>query len=570
MGVTKTVRRLETPTARGSQETRADRTPGQPPHHSLRAAMTATGRHLLPDRTAPPCLPPPTQTIWPTPPLAAAGRELAGPSRPAGPAAALPTVAVVGLGYVGLPTALALQAAAFPVIGLDISERRLAAIAGATADLLARDRALLIDALDSGRLAVELATWRRIGEADIVIIAVPTPVDDELNPDPRAVHAACASVVEHARAGQTIILTSTTYVGTTRTQLVEPLAERGLIAGRDVHVAFAPERILPGDESVSQTETPRVLGGVTPACTQAARSCWTPSSSGCTPCPRRRRRRRPSCSRTPSARSTWRSPTRWPASPSTTGWTSSSSIDAAATKPYGFLAHYPGAGIGGHCIPVDPYYLLAPLAQAGVATPIATTAMRRVARVRPTWRIAPWRYSPSAASRPRRRAGPGGRHGVQAGRRGLPGVAGLRITRHLAARGVRSTTTTRSWRSAEIPGVGTPATPSPARWPPTTTWPWSPPSTVALTTASSPIARTCSMPPTARPAAGAGTRSDARPSGSSTRRCGAGARTTSGGRAPAVARGRRRPAVRPRLRHGPGRRADAGSRDPDDSRHARS
>jgi len=208
--------------------------------------------------------------------LATAGRDLARAvaGRP-GPVAARPTVAVVGLGYVGLPTALALQAAGFPVIGLDISKPRLATIAAATADLLARDRALLIDALDGGRLQLS-SDMARIGAAEIVIIAVPTPIDDELNPDPRAVHAACATVVEHARAGQTIILTSTTYVGTTRTQLVEPLAVRGLVAGRDLHVAFAPERILPGDESVSQTETPRVLGGVTPQCARAARSVLEP------------------------------------------------------------------------------------------------------------------------------------------------------------------------------------------------------------------------------------------------------------------------------------------------------
>ena len=137
-----------------------------------------------------------------------------------------------------------------------VIERRLAAIADATADLLARDRALLIDALDGGRLQLS-SDMGRVGAADVVIIAVPTPVDADLNPDPTAVHAACATVVEHARAGQTIILTSTTYVGTTRTRLLEPLRARGLVAGRDVHVAFAPERILPGDESVFAISTPR-------------------------------------------------------------------------------------------------------------------------------------------------------------------------------------------------------------------------------------------------------------------------------------------------------------------------
>jgi nucleotide sugar dehydrogenase len=311
--------------------------------------------------------------------LAAAGRTLAEAAASAsGTAAALPTIAVVGLGYVGLPTALALQAAQFPVIGLDISERRLAAIADATADLLARDRALLIGALDTGRLQLS-CDMARIGDADVVLIAVPTPVDAGLNPDPGALHAACATVVEHARAEQTIILTSTTYVGTTRTKLAEPLAKRGLVAGRDLHVAFAPERILPGDESVSQTETPRVVGGVTPACTQAARSVLEPivktlhtvSSAE-------------AAEATKLLENTFRAlnlafANEMAGVAKHYGLDIVELMDAAATKPYGFLAHYPGAGIGGHCIPVDPYYLLAPLAQAGVATPIATTAMRRVA-----------------------------------------------------------------------------------------------------------------------------------------------------------------------------------------------
>ncbi len=289
-----------------------------------------------------------------------------------------PTVAIVGLGYVGLPTGLALQATGCQVIGLDVSAHRLAAIADATVDVLARDRMLLIDALDSGRLELS-SEMARIAEADAVVIAVPTPVDAELNPDPRAVHGACASVVRHAREGQTIILTSTTYVGTTRTQLVEPLAARGLVAGENIHVAFAPERILPGDESVQQMETPRVLGGVTPACTQAAKAVLDPIVKVLALV---------SCAEAAEATKLFENTFRalnlafvneMAGVAKHYGLDIVELVDAAATKPYGFLAHYPGAGIGGHCIPVDPYYLLAPLAEAGVDTPIATTAMARVA-----------------------------------------------------------------------------------------------------------------------------------------------------------------------------------------------
>ena len=124
-------------------------------------------------------------------------------------------VAVLGLGYVGLPTSLALRDAGFPVMGVDISSRRLAAIRAGEVDLLDRDRPRLSAAIESGQFALttDAANLRM---ADAVIIAVPTPVDEDLNPDLTAVRSACASAVEHARAGQTLILTSTTYVGTTR------------------------------------------------------------------------------------------------------------------------------------------------------------------------------------------------------------------------------------------------------------------------------------------------------------------------------------------------------------------
>lgn len=367
---------------------------------------------------------------------------------------AAPTVAIVGLGYVGLPTGLALQAAGCRVIGLDICERRLASIADATADLLTRDRTLLIDALDAGRL--ELSTdMSRIEEADAIFIAVPTPIDEELNPDPRAVHAACATVVRHARAGQTIILTSTTYVGTTRTHLVEPLAARGLVAGENIHVAFAPERILPGDESVQQMETPRVLGGVTPVCTQAAKAVLDPivkvlhtvSSAEAAEC-------------TKLFENTFRAlnlafVNEMAGVANHYGLDIVELVDAAATKPYGFLAHYPGAGIGGHCIPVDPYYLLAPLAQAGISTPIATTALARVA-------ARPGEVAERALDiLAQRGIAPTAARILLVGMAYKPGVQDYRespaseITRHLVHRGVRVEYYDPYVETAEIHGVGT-------------------------------------------------------------------------------------------------------------------
>jgi UDP-N-acetyl-D-glucosamine dehydrogenase len=159
------------------------------------------------------------------------------------------SAAIVGLGYVGLPTALALHGRCPRIIGMDVSEDRLA--------------------VGSLELTSKAAT---IGEADAVIICVPTPVDGDHQPDLTALRGACAAVVEQTRPGQTIILTSTTYVGTTRELLTEPLAARGLRAGTDVFVAFSPERIDPGNPDHLQRNTPRVVGGATSTC--ADRAAW--------------------------------------------------------------------------------------------------------------------------------------------------------------------------------------------------------------------------------------------------------------------------------------------------------
>ncbi len=182
--------------------------------------------------------------------IAAAGRSVA---------------AVVGLGYVGLPTAIALGVAGAKIIGIDTSSRRLAEIGAGEAELLADERDALQGQLAEGDFVLTDRV-EALDAADLVLICVPTPIDGRRRPDPRVLRGACESVVRHARAGQTLVLTSTTYVGTTRELLVEPLGERGLIVGEDVFVAFAPERIDPGVAGHEQLSTPRVIGAVTETC----------------------------------------------------------------------------------------------------------------------------------------------------------------------------------------------------------------------------------------------------------------------------------------------------------------
>ncbi len=172
----------------------------------------------------------------------------------------LASVAVVGLGYVGLPTALALHGRCKRVIGIDALPSRLDVIRAGDADLNDADRETLIRAARDGSFEMT-AEMSAMGEADAVIIAVPTPVTEANEPDLSMLRAACADAVRHARWGQTFILTSTTYIGTTRELLARPLAERGLEVGSDVFIAFSPERIDPGVPEHHQRITPRVVGG---------------------------------------------------------------------------------------------------------------------------------------------------------------------------------------------------------------------------------------------------------------------------------------------------------------------
>jgi UDP-N-acetyl-D-glucosamine dehydrogenase len=289
------------------------------------------------------------------------------------------SVAVVGMGYVGLPTAIALGVAGHPVIGVDICDRRIGAIAAGDAELLDHEQVQLADQLCDESLTLT-SDPAELAAADAIIIAVPTPVDDRRQPDLRPLRGACDTVVDHARAGQTIILTSTTSIGSTRRMLVEPLARRGLVAGEDVFIAFAPERIDPGVKAHAQQATPRVVGGVTEECFKHAAEVL-----------------RHTCSEIYAVSSaeaaemaklmenTFRATNialafEFAEAARIYGLDPVEVIDAAATKPYAFMAHYPSAGVGGHCIPVDPYYLLEPLRADGVHLPVIAASMEQVAK----------------------------------------------------------------------------------------------------------------------------------------------------------------------------------------------
>jgi UDP-N-acetyl-D-glucosamine dehydrogenase len=211
---------------------------------------------------------------------------------------------------------------------------------------------------------------------------VPTPVDAEHVPELSALYGACADVVANARPGQTVILTSTTYVGTTTELLADQLNARGLEVGTDVFVAFSPERIDPGNPDHQTEDTPRVVGGVTAECTSRAASVigmltdevYVVSSPE-------------AAEATKLYENTFRAVSLALANEfaDACGALQLDPIEvtlAAGTKPYGFLATFPGPGVGGHCIPCDPHYLLWQLGMQGRSAPLIEQAMRSI-RMRP-------------------------------------------------------------------------------------------------------------------------------------------------------------------------------------------
>jgi UDP-N-acetyl-D-glucosamine dehydrogenase len=285
------------------------------------------------------------------------------------------SVAVVGLGYVGLPTSLALAQAGFGVVGIDTSDRRLRDIRAGHVDVIPEDRRRLDDALLNPQVLVT-SEIRALSAADAVLICVPTPVDADRRPDLGALRAACQSVVAHARPGQLLVLTSTSHVGATRELLVEPLARRGLIAGSNCHVAFSPERIDPGSVRHPQHTVPRVVGGATASCAEAAVPFLGEIAESVVVV-----RSTEAAELTKLYENSFRAVNIALANELADiarghGLDAVEIVDAAGTKPYGFMPFYPGPGVGGHCIPCDPHYLLEPLDRLGTQAPVIREAMR--------------------------------------------------------------------------------------------------------------------------------------------------------------------------------------------------
>jgi nucleotide sugar dehydrogenase len=262
---------------------------------------------------------------------------------------------VIGLGYVGLPLALEATRAGMQCTGLDVSDR--------TVSGLSAGRSHVDDISDddvAAMLASGFTATTDIGclaHTDVVVICVPTPLDDHQAPDLTAVHAATASISEHLRAGMLVVLESTTYPGTTDGPVRRQLETSGLIAGRDFHLAFSPERIDPGNPHFTLRNTPKVVGGLTPGCTERAVEFYQALVDVVVPTTGPREAELAKLLENTYRHVNIALVNEMAIFCQELGIDIWASIDAAKSKPFGFHAFYPGPGVGGHCIPIDPNYL---------------------------------------------------------------------------------------------------------------------------------------------------------------------------------------------------------------------
>ncbi|UCF09666.1 MAG: nucleotide sugar dehydrogenase [Candidatus Bipolaricaulota bacterium] len=267
-------------------------------------------------------------------------------------------VAVVGLGYVGLPLAVAIAAAGFPVSGIERNPERV--------EKIGRGENYVGDVVDGDDLASVVRDGRLtatdrfapIAAAEIVAICVPTPLDASKQPDTRYVRHVTEQSMPHVHPGQLFVLESTSYPGTTEELLRPAIESTGHIIGEEVFLAFSPERIDPGNRRYTTRNTPRVVGGVTPACTQVAQALYEAvldSDVVAVSSPR-------VAEMAKLLENTYRIVNISLVNElallcERMGLDIWEVIDAASTKPFGYMPFYPGPGLGGHCIPLDPFYL---------------------------------------------------------------------------------------------------------------------------------------------------------------------------------------------------------------------
>lgn len=265
-------------------------------------------------------------------------------------------IGIIGLGYVGLPLASEFASAGFSVTGFEVDGRKVQALEKGISYIADVPTSLIKRLVKNEKLAAttDFSVLRRM---DAVIVCVPTPLRKSKDPDISYIVSALEKVHKYLKKGQLIILESTTYPGTTRELLLPKLEAEGLKVGRDFYLAFSPERVDPGNKNFGIRNTPKVVGGITPTCTKLAATLYGAIVEKVVQVSS------PECAEMVKLlENTFRAVNIGLVNEvalmcdrlKLDSW---EVIDAASTKPFGFMPFYPGPGIGGHCIPLDPHYL---------------------------------------------------------------------------------------------------------------------------------------------------------------------------------------------------------------------
>jgi UDP-N-acetyl-D-glucosamine dehydrogenase len=270
--------------------------------------------------------------------------------------AATPTVGLIGLGYVGLPLAVAFAESGATVIGVDLDARRVAAVQAGESFIEDVPTGSLAGLVRAGRLSAH-ADVAALKDADAIIICVPTPLGKSKEPDISFIVGAADAVAAIIRPGQLVVLESTTYPGTTAEVLLPRFQARGLAVGREFFLAFSPERIDPGNRRWTLRQIPKVVGGVTDACRDLAVRLYRRVTPEVVPVSGPQ-----TAEMVKLFENTFRSVNialvnEFAIMCRRLGLSVWEVIAAASTKPFGFMPFYPGPGLGGHCLPSDPHYL---------------------------------------------------------------------------------------------------------------------------------------------------------------------------------------------------------------------
>ncbi len=264
-------------------------------------------------------------------------------------------VGVIGLGYVGLPLAIHFGHQGFKVIGFDVDVRKIDMLLRGESYIKHIQTEQLNEMIKAGKLGVTV-DFNRLSEADCILICVPTPLTDKMEPDLSYLLDTTKSISENLRVGQIIILESTTYPGTTEEMLMPGFETDNMKVGQDFFLAYSPEREDPGNRKYNAANIPKVVGGVTTACLEVASALYG-SITQVVPVSSTR-----VAELTKILENTFRSVNvalvnELKVLGHKMGIDIFEVINAAATKPFGYTPFYPGPGLGGHCIPIDPFYL---------------------------------------------------------------------------------------------------------------------------------------------------------------------------------------------------------------------